>query len=76
MAGNELCEKTYSLTFAGCNLAQSSTIVKPAAEKTISDGADVAAIAKIHAVNSDSNGKHFLFVLHHSNGLLNSLASS
>ena len=75
MAGNDSCKKTNSLAFVGSNLAWSFAIIKPAAEKTLCDGAGVAGIAKIHAAISASNGKHFSFFLHHSNGLLKAPAA-
>ena len=64
------CRNITSPAFSGSNLERALAIVNPTTENTLSDGADVAGIAKIFLAMTASNGYCCSFSHHQSNGLL------
>lgn len=65
----DLCEKIRAAAFSAFNAARRLAIVKPAAENTLSDGADVAGTHNTLRASFDMIGSLGLLFFHHSRGL-------
>ena len=74
-AGLISCKNINSFAVVGSKLLRSFAIVNPAAEKTLSDGAEVAGIASSLNASLEISGNCCALILHQSNGLLNDESS-
>ena len=63
------CKKISAAAFSAFNDARRLAIVKPAAENTLSDGADVAGIHRTLRASFDKISSLALLFFHHSSGL-------
>ena len=68
--------KIRALALSEVSDDRSFVIVRPAIEKTLSDGAEVAGIHKTYLAKLLNRGKVFSFFFHQISGLFNTLAPS